>query len=254
VYRTRVQSWGRAIGGLVGVGVLAAGAITLFTWDSSAGSLFLVAVGFVLLLLAIVGTRAQLESFEILGTKISVRDVIQSRLDMGGLRTAAFGVDPSPPEAQVQAQTLQELFTAYGLYQHIRATQPASDRRTRLLDELAARMRGIGQGVAFDPADVSRWFHDGDDALRIVALNIMLARDDSRDLLAVLKAIEKPRSLFEQYYGLRLASTMAPKLGGLERSLLIDSVGRARGRRRFRRDQHLMAISNSLLQQLQGHR
>ena len=52
--------------------------------------------------------------------------------------------------------------------------------------------------------EVSAWFNNGTDALRIVALNLMLAREECRDFLAVLKAIDRPRSLFEQFCGLLL--------------------------------------------------
>ena len=114
-------------------------------------------------------------------------------------------------------------------------------------------MQTTGRNIEFDAADVSSWFHNGDEALRVVALNLMLARKESRDLLAVLKTIDYPRSLFEQYYGLRLAQAMIPDLDRMERGLLAHSVTRALRRRRFRYDRHLVRISSSVLQQLEGH-
>lgn len=233
--------------------IIIGGAVALFVIDNSAGSLFLVAVGLALLLVALLGRRAQLESLEILGAKIRVRDVIESRLDFANLVNTEVTDDPRRAEARQQARALQQLGVAYGLYQHIRETQPASDRRTATLDQLAERMQTTGRNIEFDAADVSSWFHNGDEALRVVALNLMLARKESRDLLAVLKTIDYPRSLFEQYYGLRLAQAMIPDLDRMERGLLAHSVTRALRRRRFRHDRHLVRISSSVLQQLEGH-
>ncbi len=149
-----------------------------------------------------------------------------------------------------QALTLQRLVGLYDLYEYIRSTEPASDRRTRVLDQLAARMQVAGREVQFDPGEVSAWFHDGTDALRVVALNLMIARKECRDLLAVLKTVDEPRSLFEQYYGLRLGRLMLADLDEFERRLLADAIGRARRRRRFRRDAALMTLSNALLADL----
>lgn len=114
-------------------------------------------------------------------------------------------------------------------------------------------MQTTARNIEFDAADGSSWFHNGDEALRVIALNLMLARKESRDLLAVLKTIDYPRSLFEQYYGLRLAQAMIPDLDRMERGLLAHSVARALRRRRFRHDRHLVRISSSVLQQLEGH-
>jgi hypothetical protein len=81
-------------------------------------------------------------------------------------------------------------------------------------------------------------------------LNVMLARAECRQLSAVLETIEEPRSLFEQYYGLRLARAMTPSLDLLERRILAGAIERARRRRRFRRDEPLMRLSDELLAEL----
>jgi hypothetical protein len=111
-------------------------------------------------------------------------------------------------------------------------------------------MRTVGRDVPFDPVEVSTWFHNGTDALRVVALNLMLAREECREFLAVLKTIDRPRSLFEQFYGLLLGREMLPGLDMLEQRLLADAIKRARLRRRFRRDRPLMALSSTILTEL----
>jgi hypothetical protein len=111
-------------------------------------------------------------------------------------------------------------------------------------------MRAVGQEAEFEPAEVAVWFQDGDDALRIVALNIMLACEDCRDFVTALQAVNDPRSNFEQLYGLFLVSEMMPTLGQMERQLIVDTVTRARAKRRFQRDSDLVHTSDMILTSL----
>ena len=142
-----------------------------------------------------------------------------------------------------QAAALHTLYGLYRLYAHIRRTQPVGFQRTHSLDEVAMRMQHVGMTTEFDPVEVASWFDEGDDGLRVVALDIMLVRNECRDLLAALGAITEPRSSFEQYYGLVLARTMAPDLSELEKQVLRDSIQHASGKRRFRRDPSLDPLS-----------
>jgi hypothetical protein len=119
----------------------------------------------------------------------------------------------------------------------------SSGTRPSLLD----RHDGRGSLASGDPPEVSTWLHEGTDALRVVALNVMLARAKCRDVLAALKAIDEPHSLFEQYYGLRLVREMVPSLEALERQLVADAVRRAWRHRSFRRDPPPVALSNAIL-------
>ena len=88
--------------------------------------------------------------------------------------------------------------------------------------------------------------------MRVVALNLMLARAEYRDFLVVLEAVDKPRSLFEQFYGLELGRAMLPSLGWLERRLLAEAIKRARHKRRFRHDRWLMRLSDTILRELEN--
>jgi len=245
----RRLSWLRPVAALVALVVLVGGVVALFTIENSAGSLFLITLGIVLVLVVSLGGRIQLESFEILGAKIKVREVVRSRLQLAQL--AGAGQREGRDEVvREQALTLQKLVALYDLYEYIRRTQPFSDRRTGALDELADRMQAAGREVQFDPVDVSTWFHQGDDPLRVVALNLMLAREECRDFLAVLKTVDEPRSNFEQYYGLLLGQEMLPSLDWFERQLLADAIARAQRTRRFRRDEDLMRRSEAILAEL----
>ena len=243
VKRSRLQ-W--AIGGL-GVVVACAGVAVLFTTDHNARSAFLLTLGLVLMLVAWFGGRIQLESFEILGAKARVRDVVKTRLE---LARASESTGADSVALHRQAAVLRELVGLYGLYEHVRGLEPAGPRRTAALDEIASRMQSAGAGAEFEAAEVIGWFHDGTDPLRVVALNLMLANAEYRDFLAVLETIGAPHSLFEQFYGLRLAEAMLPDLDPLHRRLLADAIERAGRKRRVKRDAPLMHISQNLLDRL----
>jgi len=245
----RRLSWLRPVAAFLGLVAFTGGVVALFTIDNSAGSLFLLTLGMVLVFVAFLGERVQLESFEILGAKIKVREVVRSRLQLAQL-PGADQEDGRGAAMREQALTLQKLVGFYDLYEYIRSTEPVSNRRTAALDQLAARMQAAGRKVQFDPAEVSTWFHEGTDALRVVALNLMLAREECRDFLTVLKTVDEPRSLFEQFYGLRLGWAMLPGLDGFERRLLAEAIGRAQRKRRFRHDPPLMGLGDAILAEL----
>jgi len=245
----RRLSWLRPLAAFLGLAALTGGVVALFATDNGAGSFFLLTLGMVLVLFALLGARVELESFEILGARMKVREVVKSRLQLADLAGTGRG-EGGGAEMREQARALQTLVGLYDLYSYIRSTEPFSPRRTAALDELAHRMQGVGREVAFDPAEVSTWFHEGTDALRVVALNLMLARPDCRDVLALLKTIDAPRSNFEQFYGLQLGLKMLGDLDELERRLLADAVRRAQRKRRFRRDAPLMSLGNRILARL----
>ncbi|HEX6689223.1 MAG TPA: hypothetical protein VF085_11260 [Solirubrobacterales bacterium] len=234
--------------GTIGAAVFAAGVAVLFTTDQSARSAFLLTLGVALGLAALFGGRIQLEGFEMLGAKIRVREVVKSRLELAESPGGDPAVGGAAPHRQ--AVVLQKLVGFYGLYEHIRRTEPPGRRRTAELDELTIAMRAVGRDAEFDPAEVIGWFHEGTDALRVIALNLMLANKDYRDFLAVLETVDAPHSLFEQFYGLLLAETMLPDLDPLQGRLLGAALERARKKPRFRRDGPLMDRSQTLLDQL----
>ena len=244
----RRPRWLRAVIAVVGLGVLVGGVVALFSIDNSAGSLFLVTLGTGLILIAVLDRRLQLEAVELLGARIKVREVVRSRLELA--EAVDSGQQHGDSGVRDQAVALQTLARLYDLYQYVRRTQPFSRSRTHILDQLAQRMQAVGRDAVFDPAEVSTWFHDGDDALRVVALNLMLAREECRDFFSVLKAIDEPHSNFEQYYGLRLAATMVDVLDDLERQLLANAIETAQRTRRFRRDPSLPALGGAILARL----
>ena len=214
--------------GVIGVGMLLGGVVVLFTTDQSARSGFLLTLGLVLVLVALLGGRIQLEGFEILGAKVRVREVVKRRLELAESPGRDQGADGA--ELRDQAVVLQKLVGLYGLYEHIRRMEPPGDERTETLTSLPCACRRSEGRPEFEPAEVMGWFHEGTDALRVIALNLMLANKKYRDFVAVLETVDMPHSLFEQYYGIELAKKMLPDLDDLQRGLLADAPTRARGK------------------------
>ena len=246
--RHRLQGAFRWVIGGLGAVTACAGVWVLFTTDHDARSAFLLTLALVLMLIAWFGGRIELEGFEILGAKARVRDVVKTRLELA--KASKTGQNADSAALQRQAAVLQELVGLYGLYQHVRSVEPPGPGRTAALDEIAMRMRLAGAQAEFEAAEVIGWYNDGTDPLRVIALNLMLANEGYRDFLAVLKTIDAPHSLFEQFYGLLLAEAMVPDLDPLHRRLLADAITRARRKRRFKRDAPLMRVSQELLDRL----
>jgi hypothetical protein len=232
--------------GLGAVIAVVGGGVALFTTDNSAGSLLLIGVGILLGLFAALGPRLEIESFEVLGAKVKVREVIKSRIALA--QAAEGGADDARAEAmRAQALALREL---YDLYEYVRRTEPASDDRTTTQDRLVLRMRNASTDFRFDRAEVVSWFEEGDGPLRLIAISVMQAREDCRYFPVVLKALERPYSLNEQYQALRLGDEMSGGLDRLERKLFRNAILRAQQQRRFKNDGPLMAISDRILRDL----
>jgi hypothetical protein len=236
----------RALSALVGVLAFFGGVVALFTTDNSPGSFFLIGVGVLLALFAVLGRRLEVESFELLGAKVKVREVIKSRIALA--QAAAVGADDARAEAlRAQALALQEV---HDLYEYVRRTEAASDERTAALDRLVGRMRRASTDFRFDRAEVVSWFEEGTGPLRMIAIAVMQARDDCRYFPVVLKAVERPHSLMEQYQALKLGDEMLTDLDRFERRLFRKAILRAQRGRRFKRDAPLMRLSERILGEL----
>jgi hypothetical protein len=224
------------------------GALVLFTSEHDARSGFLLTLGLVLVLIALLAGRIELEGFEILGAKVRVREVVKHRLELASAPEQGRLADSEG--LRMQAIVLQKLVGLYGLYEHVRRVEPPGPKRTGKLDGLAEAMQETGKNAEFDPAEVIEWFHEGTDPLRVISLNLMLVNPEHRDFLAVIKAIDDPHSLFEQYYAMEVGRAMLPDLNLLQKRLLADALRRARSKRKLRRDRDLMGVSGRLLEKL----
>jgi len=227
-----------AVAGLV---LAALGVVLLFETDNSAGALFVVGVAAACLLYALFAPRIEVQSFGVLGAQIAVRDVVGERLELA--RTG------DSPVAGEQAAVLRNLGD---VYDHVRRSQPPSGERTRLLDRLAAEVRGAAGATPFDPTEVATWFIDGSDSLRFVALNLMLVRPDKQYFVAVLEGIEHSRSGFEQYYALLVARAIVDDLSPVAREVLGETVERASRKPRLYDDASRRIVAEEILRRLQA--
>ena len=127
---------------LIGVALLAAGAIAVFVTDNGTGSAALVGVGAALLLAA--GLWERLESFELGGAKLSLRD-----------------------EARPVA-------ASYELVSEL----PPGPERGVALEGVVAEARAAARQRPHEPAEVRQLFERGTDGERIYVLGLM--QEDER--------------------------------------------------------------------------
>lgn len=119
-------------------------------------------------------------------------------------------------------------------YERLRAEMEPSSERTTAMTQLVSRARGLA--ASGTPTDPRRWYRQGTEGARIVALAAIQALKDPRNVSLVLDAIEHPRSAFEQFQALRAAdlsldSLDAEQLGALRTAIenqLCEQVGDGR--------------------------
>lgn len=193
----------------------------------------------------------RIESLEFGGAKLKLRDLAKQRFALAAQREGE-GDSASALQLRKQAHGFQRLA---GAYRQIRRSTPAGPARTELLDELVAQARQLAEDTEFDPVEVWTWFGDGDEDARVIALGLMRGDERLRDFFCALDAIENPRSPFEQYHALCVASAMAEDpdaLTKLEAIWLRDAIAQAQKSRRFRDDEFSMPLSERIAGQLQA--
>ena len=106
---------------------------------------------------------------------------------------------------------------------------------------------------ALDPEDVSEWFHRGKPEARVIALGLMEGSERLRDFDVALEAIERSRSAFEQYHGLKLAEAMIPELSPGKRAQLKRAVEHALSSRRVREDADRRTVATRIQVDLKSY-
>jgi hypothetical protein len=95
--------WLRLVAAFGGAAAIIGGALALFTTENSAGGVFLLTLGLVLVLIAWLGPRVELEAFEVLGAKIRIREVVARRLQLADTVAAAGPGGPDRDALRRQA-------------------------------------------------------------------------------------------------------------------------------------------------------
>jgi hypothetical protein len=206
VWRRRVSAAStpltRVVAFLVGMALLATGAVAVFHTTNSVGSATLVAAGTVIAALALFGD--QLESLEGAGVKIQLR-AVASKLEQARLADAAGdaqGAADLLAEAQLLVAAIEPIAARY---ERIRETTPSGRERTSRLGDLVGQAQEMAK-LGFVTADgIEQLFRSGQDGNRIMALGLMHGDPTiaSADILSTV--IRRPRSNFEQWHALRVS-------------------------------------------------
>lgn len=236
--------WLRLFLGVLGAGSFGAGVAAVFLTTNGTGTGVLVAFGGIVLVLALLGDR--IESFEFSGTKLKLRAAAAEKFALAE-DSENRGDSVTAARLRAEAQALLEAAGPIAAeYRTVRGSMPPGPARTMAMERVVARARKLADERTFDPAEVLGWLREGNDEERVTALAMMQAKPELRDLDAVLIAIRRSRTPFEQYHALLLADIMLDDLDGSDKQLLIEVVKGVRGRR-FRRDTDRWLLSERIL-------
>ena len=233
----------RIVAGIVGMSLVAGGILAVFLTSNAAGSTSLMALGALVVGVAIFSDR--IESLEFGAAKLKLRDLAKQRFALAAQKEGE-GDSAAALQLRKQARGFQRLA---GAYRRIRQSKPPGPERTELLDKLVAQARQLAEDTNFDPVDVWGWFEGGDEDARVISLGLMQGDSRLRDFYSALDAIESPRSPFEQYHALRMVYAMvdeADALTKLEKTWLIEAIARAQKDKRFRNDAFSMPLSERI--------
>ncbi|WP_255949057.1 hypothetical protein [Streptomyces odontomachi] len=234
----------RAVLGVLGGGSFGTGIAAVFVTENGTGTGVLLAIGAVLLVVALLGHR--IESFEVGGASLRLRAAAADRYQLADASELAGDQDTADAlreEARVLLRAAGPLAAEYGT---IRSTMRSGSRRTRAMEDLVTTARRLAERGSFTPDEVRGLLRGGTDGDRVVALAMMQARPGLRDLDAALDAVAAPRSPFEQYQALALAAKMVDDLDTDDLRRLADTV-RAERAGSLRRNAERSALADDVL-------
>lgn len=213
------QIWLRVLLGVLGAASFAAGVAAVFITENGTGTGVLIALGGVLLVLALLGDRV--ESFEFGGSKLKMRAAAAEKFTLaedsenrGDTETATL--------LRAEARALLEAAGPIASeYRAVRGSTPAGQARTRALERTVARARRLAVEQSFEPGEVVRWLRDGSEEERITALAMMQAKPALRDFGAALAAIKdrgaRSSSITQCSWPSACSETSTPSRNGVRR-------------------------------------
>jgi len=185
---------------VLGISLLATGAVAVFVTTNSVGSSALIAAGTVVIVLALFAN--QLESIEGGGVKIQL-GAVASKLEEARLADAAGDTEEA---AKLRAEA-QLLFSAIepiaAKYEEIRESSPYGRERTEKMSDLVQQARQMAKLGFVNTEAIEQLFNSDQDGNRIMALGLMRGEPKYANTNIVVKVIRRPRSSFEQYQALR---------------------------------------------------
>ncbi|GHJ40043.1 hypothetical protein [Streptomyces sp. TS71-3] len=212
----------RGVLGVIGGGSFGTGVCAVFLTTNGTGTGVLLAIGAVLLVFALLGNR--IESFEVGGASLRLRAAAAERYQLADASELA-GDQDTADALRAEARSLLEFAGPIAAeYGAIRRSMRGGADRTAAMSGVVDDVRRLAAQRDFQPSAVREWLRGGTDGERVVALGMMQTRPELRDFDAVLAAVSRPRSPFEQYLGLVLISKMVDDLGPAELHRLTGTV------------------------------
>jgi hypothetical protein len=208
--------------GLLGAGSFGTGVLAVFVTQNGTGTGVLLALGGVLLVLALLGDRP--ESFELGGARLRLRAAAAETYALAE-ESERQGDTATARRLRAEAQALLEAAGPItSRYRSVRSSMPPSAERTRAMEEIVSQARRLAEEQRFEPAEVLRWLQEGNDEKRVTALAMMQASRELRNFDAALATIEHSHSAFEQYHAMLLAAKMIADLDAAQLRRLAETL------------------------------
>jgi hypothetical protein len=208
-----LRTWQRWVGGLLGLAAAAAGAVSVFTSDNQLGSAFLLGVGLILLLVGVVGIVPALVRFG--DNEVAWQQAAEALREVGAVRPGE-----SVPEV------LHELGIRYDT---LRATLPRGPQRTAMLEQIALQARTLAAAVDDQHVQTRlRTYPTDPEGARVVTLGLLEGRPvrDAETASVIASSVAQPRSAFEQYHALRVATQVFPSLSDPAKDRVREATAR----------------------------
>jgi hypothetical protein len=201
----------RVIAAVVGAALVVTGAVAVFVTSNSAGAAALVTAGTVIGALAMFANRIQ--SVEGAGVKFEFQAVAAATARLRAARQAEQAGNSELAETlRDEAQLLMSAVgPAAAQYETVRRDEIRSWDRTSKLERVMRQIREMAKSDFGDPGSVERLFDSDTDGNRIAAIALMQANLSLASAAVTVRAIERPRSNFEQYHALRVAEAIVAR-------------------------------------------
>jgi hypothetical protein len=207
---------------LLGMSVLAAGAVATFMSANGAGSAALVVGGVALLLSVMLGDR--LESLKVGNVEFRLREAALQLTQQAVVLEAHGDLDAAERLRQEAGQLLLQASPAVRAYEELRRVRPHGAERLADLNRLIDGAKEYSRRNRPSAEAVSEMFSSGGDGERVYALALMEADPETSDVDCILDSISHSRSAFEQGQALRVALRILARLDSSDRGRLSDAI------------------------------
>lgn len=236
--------------GVLGLGLLLAGTVATFVSSNDVGTAALVAGGFGLAALAYLGervTRVKYGEFEADLERVKKAETL---VKAAAVAEGAGATEHAEKLRSEALETLGDLKFAGRSYEELRSSMPAGWQRTQRMEDIVAEARDLARerGVTIDQVrELAASDAEGD---RLMALGAMEEVASRRDFDILVPLVEVPKSPFEHYHALRVASQMVPELDEHQRQRLVNIISQQREEHRLASDSDRRRLIDRILTEI----